>query len=179
MMMDGPNRDAWQNPELVIEELISSPDLTVADLGAGTGYFTSLFSRELSEGKVLSLEPEPALVDWLAKRKEEEGLHNVSIHLIKHSDPGIDSLDDHIDLLFIGYTYFHIDNPVGYFSHKVHPFIDEKTSVVIADAAPEFPAARRKVPEAQVISEMEEAGFRLKSAPPILDRQYLLTFKKA
>lgn len=179
MMMDGPNRDVWQNPDAVIEEVITAPHLTVVDLGAGTGYFTALFSRKLARGKVLSLEPEPNLVDWLVKRKEEESLNNVTIHRISHADPKLNHINEEIDLIFIGYTYFHFEDPVGYFKERIHPFIDKKTHVIIADAAPEFPAARRKVPAGQVIAEMEEAGFLLNSAPPILDRQYLLIFKKA
>jgi len=178
MMMDGPNRDAWQTPDSVLDEIISSPDLTLVDLGAGTGYFTSLFSKELTKGKVISLEPEPALVEWLKKRKDEESLHNVSIRQIGHSDPKLKDLNEEIDLLFIGYTYFHFHDPSSYFREKIHPFISENTPVVIADAAPEFPAPRRKVSSDQVISEMKEAGFKLTNAPQILDRQYVLIFQK-
>ena len=171
------NRGSWQRPDIV-STLITRTDMTVVDLGAGTGYFADLFSPQLPEGKIIALDPESSLTTWMEERKKRDSLDNVSIHKITENDPGLDQLRDEIDLLFIGYTYFHFDDPVTYFRDKVYPFIQDKTVVAIADMAPVQGQARHTVSAQQVIIEMTEAGFRLEEEPTTLYDQYLLIFKK-
>ncbi len=171
------NRESWQMPDIV-NRLITQPDMTVVDLGAGTGYFADLFSKQLPEGKIIALDPEESLISWMEERKKKDSLDNVSIHKITKDDPGLDQLNGEIDLLFIGYTYFHYDEPVKYFRDKIYPFIQEKTVVAIADMAPVPGQPRHTIPAQQVIAEMAEAGFKLDEVPTTLLDQYLLIFKK-
>lgn len=171
------NREGWQRPDIV-SSLITRPDMTVVDLGAGTGYFADLFSKQLPEGKIIALDPEASLTTWMEERKKRDCLDNVSIHQITENDPGLDQLNDEIDLLFVGYTYFHFDDPVTYFRDKVYPHIQDKTVVAIADMAPVQGQARYTVSAKQVIIEMTEAGFELDAEPTTLYDQYLLIFKK-
>jgi predicted methyltransferase len=171
------NRGSWQRPDIV-SSLITRPDMTVVDLGAGTGYFADLFSPQLPEGKIIALDPESSLTTWMEERKKRDSLDNVSIHKITENNPGLDQLSDEIDLLFVGYTYFHFDDPVTYFRDKVHPYIQDKTVVAIADMAPVQGQARHTVSAQQVIVEMTEAGFQLDAEPTTVYDQYLITFKK-
>lgn len=174
------NRASWQMPDIV-NRLITRPDMTVVDLGAGTGYFADLFSKQLPEGKIIALDPEESLISWMEERKKRDSLDNVSIHKITKDDPGLDQLNCEIDLLFIGYTYFHYDEPVKYFRDKIYPFIQEKTVVAIADMAPvsgQEGQGRHTVPAQQVTAEMADAGFKLDEEPTTLFDQYLLIFKK-
>ena len=152
--------------------------MTVVDLGAGTGYFADLFSKQLTEGKIIALDPETSLIVWMEERKKRDSLDNVTIHKITEDDPGLDQLKDEIDLLFVGYTYFHFDQPVKYFREKVYPNVQDITVVAIADMAPVPGQARHTVSVQQVIVEMTEAGFELTDEPTTLYDQYLLIFKK-
>jgi len=172
------NRESWQMPDIV-NRLITRPDMTVVDLGAGTGYFADLFSKQLPEGKIIALDPEESLISWMEERKKRDSLDNVSIRKITKDNPGLDQLNSEIDLLFIGYTYFHYDEPIKYFREKVYPFIQEKTVVAIADMAPVPGQPRHTIPAQQVITEMVEAGFKIDEEPTTLFDQYLLIFKKA
>ena len=171
------NRGSWQRPDIV-SSLIIRPDMTVVDLGAGTGYFADLFSMQLPEGKIIALDPEASLTLWMVERKKRDSLDNVSIHQITEDDPGLDKLNDEIDLLFVGYTYFHFDDPITYFREKVFPYIQDKTVVAIADMAPVQGQPRHTVSAKQVIIEMTEAGFELMDEPTNLYDQYLIIFKK-
>ena len=171
------NRGSWQRPDIV-SRLITKPNMVVVDLGAGTGYFAGLFSKQLPEGKIIALDPETSLITWMEERKKRGSLDNVSVHQITENDPGLDQLSDNIDLLFVGYTYFHFDDPVTYFSEKVFPFIQDKTVVAIADMAPVQGQPRHTVSAQQVIKEMAEAGFELTEEPTTLYDQYLIIFKK-
>ena len=172
------NRGSWQRPDIV-STLIARPDMTVVDLGAGTGYFADLFSPQLPEGKIIALDPESSLTTWMEERKKRDSLNNVSIHKITENDPGLDQLSDEIDLLFVGYTYFHFKDPVTYFRDKVYPYIQDKTVVAIADMAPVQGQPRHTVSAQQVIIEMAEAGFQLDAEPTTIYDQYLLIFKKS
>ena len=172
------NRGSWQRPDIV-STLITRPDMTVVDLGAGTGYFADLFSPQLPEGKIIALDPESSLTTWMEERKKRDSLNNVSIHKITENDPGLDQLSDEIDLLFVGYTYFHFKDPVTYFRDKVYPYIQDKTVVAIADMAPVQGQPRHTVSAQQVIIEMAEAGFQLDAEPTTIYDQYLLIFKKS
>ncbi|MBC8555337.1 MAG: methyltransferase domain-containing protein [Candidatus Brocadiales bacterium] len=171
------NRGSWQRPDIV-SSLITQPDMTVVDLGAGTGYFADLFSKQLPEGKIIALDPEASLTTWMEARKKRDSLGNVTIHQITENDPGLDQLSDEMDLLFVGYTYFHFDDPVKYFRDKVYPYIQDETVVAIADMAPVPGQGRHTVSVQQVIAEMTEAGFNLMDEPTTLYDQYLLIFKK-
>ena len=172
------NRGSWQRPDIV-STLITRTDMTVVDLGAGTGYFADLFSPQLPEGKIIALDPESSLTTWMEERKKRDSLNNVSINKITENDPGLDQLNDEIDLLFVGYTYFHFDDPVTYFRDKVYPYIQDKTIVAIADMAPVQGQPRHTVSAQQVVIEMTEAGFQLDAEPTTIYDQYLLIFKKS
>src|SRR5690349_4862972 len=53
---DDPNRDAWQKPEDVLDALRLAPTAIVADLGAGTGYFSVRLAKRVPQGKVFAVD---------------------------------------------------------------------------------------------------------------------------
>ncbi len=62
-------RDAWQKPDAVIEAIGIKPGMTVADLGAGTGYFSVRLAKAVGgKGRVLAIDVEPKLVDYMKVR---------------------------------------------------------------------------------------------------------------
>src|SRR5512134_3642450 len=68
-VFDDPARDEWQKPRRVIELLAISSGLTIADIGAGTGYFEPHLARAVgTSGKVIAEDAEPAMVQWLEAR---------------------------------------------------------------------------------------------------------------
>src|SRR5881394_4664689 len=76
-VFDDPKRDDWQKPHEVIQALALKPDARVADIGAGTGYFTVRFAHMLPKGKVYAVDVEPDMVRHLAARAKREQLPNV------------------------------------------------------------------------------------------------------
>src|SRR5208337_5014787 len=56
---DNPERDAWQKPEEVVEALGLTPAMSVADIGAGTGYFSVRIAKRVAQGKVFAADIEP------------------------------------------------------------------------------------------------------------------------
>src|SRR5689334_23764588 len=76
-VFDDPARDAWQKPHEVIQALALKPGASVADIGAGTGYFSARLAKMLPQGKVYAVDVEPDMVRYLAERAKRDGLANV------------------------------------------------------------------------------------------------------
>src|SRR5688572_13035918 len=69
-----PERDRWQHPEEIVAALDLTPGATVADIGAGTGYMVAHLSKAVGEnGKVIAVDVEPAMIEYLARRRGELG----------------------------------------------------------------------------------------------------------
>src|SRR5262249_18819738 len=112
-MFDDPSRDAWQKPAEVVAALGLRPGMTVADLGAGTGYF----SRHLSaaggpEGAVLAADTEPNMVAHLRERAEAERTPNVVPILASADNPRLPA--HATDLVLVVDTFHHIDDRLTY-----------------------------------------------------------------
>ncbi|HYY61580.1 MAG TPA: class I SAM-dependent methyltransferase, partial [Burkholderiales bacterium] len=78
-IFDDPRRDAWQKPHEVIQTLALKPDAVVADIGAGTGYFTVRLARMLPKAKVYAADIEADMVKHLGERARREKLANVRV----------------------------------------------------------------------------------------------------
>src|ERR1700731_3385703 len=75
---DDPARDAWQMPDRVIAALNLKRGQVVADIGAGTGYFSVRLAKSEAGPKVYAVDIEPSMVSYLRERAAKEGLNNVT-----------------------------------------------------------------------------------------------------
>ena len=74
---DDPARDSWQKPDMVIAALNLKPNQVVADVGAGTGYFTVRLAKLEVAPKVYASDIEPSMVTYLKECATKEGLKNI------------------------------------------------------------------------------------------------------
>lgn len=95
---DDPARDAWQMPDQVIAALNLKQGQSVADIGAGTGYFTVRLAKSNASPKVYAVDIEPSLVKYLRKRAAKEGLANVVVVQASPEDP---HLPEPVDLVLV------------------------------------------------------------------------------
>lgn len=86
-VFDDPERDAWQKPDAVVAALSLNPASVVADLGAGTGYFSIRIARKVPEGKVFAVDIEPKMVAHVEERARHESLTNVAGIVATPNDP--------------------------------------------------------------------------------------------
>lgn len=107
---DDPARDVWQMPDRVIAALGLKPGQSVADLGAGTGYFSVRLARTPAAPKVFAVDIEQSMVDYVQARAKREGLANV---VGVKADAGRSNLPEAVDVVLIVDTYHHIPNRVG------------------------------------------------------------------
>lgn len=172
---DDPKRDAWQKPDEVIRALGLKPGDRIADLGAGTGYFTVRLARAVPDGRVYGVDIEPDMVRHLSERAAKSGLPNVTGVLATPDDP---RLPEPVHLVLVVDTYHHLEERPRYFA-KLRDQLLPGGKVAIIDfrrGAPLGPPDAHKVPAEQVIQELQSAGYTLSVEHELLPHQHFLVF---
>jgi ubiquinone/menaquinone biosynthesis C-methylase UbiE len=180
-VFDDPGRNTWQKPDEIIGAMKIRPGMMVADLGAGTGYFTAYLSRAVGpQGTVLAIDPEPEMIKFLGQRAHKDGLHNVLPVLGMYEDPFLPP--GRVDRVLIVDTYHHIDDRLDYFG-RMRADMAPGGKVVVVDfhkrPLPVGPPPEHKLERETVVDEMERAGWRLDGEIRSLPYQYVLIFAPA
>ncbi len=178
--MERPERDAWQKPDEVVKALELKNGDVVADIGAGTGYFTRRFARAVApDGKVYAVDIAADILGYLKERADKENLHNLVTLVSREDDPMLPA--NAVNLAFFCDTTHHIANRVSFY-RKLGPALKEHGRVAVIDYPPDSPQhphnPEELVPRSQVISEAQEAGFKFVKDFQFLPRHYFLLFEK-
>ena len=172
---DDPARDAWQMPNRVIEALQLKPGMKVADIGAGTGYFSMRLARAPGVS-VFAVDIEPKMVDYLTQRAHKEKLTNVTPVRAGATGP---NLPEPVDVVLVVDTYHHLPNRPAYF-RELRKSLKPGGRIAIVDFrkdAPEGPPAHFRFTPQQIQDEMKDAGYALQSTHDFLPRQHFLIFR--
>jgi len=173
---DDPARDVWQKPIEVLDALRLEPTARVADLGAGTGYFSAQIAKRIPEGRLFAVDIEPDMLRYLQERAHREHLHVLVPILASAETP---NLPEPVDLVLVVDTYHHIDNRVGYFA-KLRGSLRSNGQLAIVDFkvdAPEGPPVEHRISPEQLTAELNAAGYSLVKTHQFLPRQYFLVFQ--
>ncbi|MBL9101955.1 MAG: class I SAM-dependent methyltransferase [Myxococcales bacterium] len=178
---DSPERDAWQRPDAVLAALALRPDMTVADIGAGTGYFTVRLARAAPRGRVLAVDLEPDMVRYLGERAAREGLTNVTAIQGEATDP---KLGEPVDVALVVDTYHHISDPTRFFARVRDALRPGGTLAIVdfkkdaPDDAPGPPAAMRIADEI-VAAHLAKLGFHhVRTDRDALPYQYIVLLRR-
>lgn len=177
-VFDDPQRDAWQKPHDVIQALALDPDAVVADVGAGTGYFSVRLANMLPEGRVYAVDLEPDMVKYLAERAKREKRDNMIAVAAAPDDP---RLPEKADLVLLVDVYHHVGDRERYF-RRLRGALKPGARVAIIDFrmdAAEGPPRAARVPPARVVAELKKAGYTLAQEHRFLPQQYFLVFRPA
>jgi SAM-dependent methyltransferase len=111
-VFDSPGRDQRLQINRVMDILEIGPGKTVADIGAGSGWFTVCAARRVTEtGSVYAVDINPEATRYIDSRAQKEGLHNVKTVLSKSDDPQLPA--NKIDSVLLLKTYHEVDRPVA------------------------------------------------------------------
>jgi cyclopropane fatty-acyl-phospholipid synthase-like methyltransferase len=172
---DDPARDQWQMPERVIAALNLKPGMSVADIGAGTGYFTVRLAK-VAGVSVFAADIEPKMVAYLKNRATTEKLSNVTAVLAGASSP---NLPQPVDVALVVDTYHHLPNRPAYF-RDLRKSLKAGGRVAIVDFrkdAPEGPPEHFRFTPEQIEAEMKEAGYQVDASHDFLPRQHFMIFR--
>lgn len=178
--LEDPSRDAWQQPEAVVESLAIRQGEEVADLGAGSGYFTVRLARAVGPaGKVYAIDIDPKLLEHINRRAEEDKLENIETILASPDDPKLGSSS--VDLILICDVLHHIPHRDKYYP-LLYRALRPGGRLVNIDfhkrELPFGPPVEMKIDKKVVIKEVEAAGFRLEKEFDFLKYQYFLVFER-
>ena len=89
-MLEAPDRDAWQKPDQIMDALNIADGSRVADIGAGSGWFTiHLAQRVGPKGVVYAQDVQPQMLEAIRRRVQREGMRNVDVRLGTGSSPNL------------------------------------------------------------------------------------------
>jgi SAM-dependent methyltransferase len=177
---DDPARDGWQKPGDVIALMKVEPGQTAADIGAGTGYFLRHLSAAVGEkGRVLGLDIEPSMVEYMKRRAGREGLKNVEARVIPGDDPSLPA--GGVDRVLIVNTWHHIPAREAYVK-KLAAGLAPGGAVFVVDftkASPEGPPAEHRLPPGKVAAELRAGGLATEVLEDKLPRQYVVIGRRS
>ena len=169
----------WQEIEEIMDRLHLKAGDIVADIGAGSGYFTVPLATQVGEkGLVFAEEIQIEMINYISKKTEK--MKNVRAIFGKPEDPSL--LDNFFNLVFLANTYHELEKPF-LMLENIKKDLRHSGRLAIIDwdptkHSPFGPPVEVKVPEAAVIMEVERAGFELAEKHNFMPYHYFLVFKK-
>ncbi len=177
--LERPERARWQKPDDVVAALRLTGTETLADVGAGSGYFTFRFARALPKGKVVATDIDPEMVRHVHHKVMSEGIANVQAVLADPTDPTVDAA---ADVVFLCDVFHHVQGReawLGRLSSEMKPGARLVVIEFREGKLPEGPPEAAKIPRAKLTAMLRDAGFVLKSEnTELLPYQILLDLEK-
>lgn len=177
-MLEDPARDAYQKPHEVVMSLGIKEGETIADIGAGSGYFAFRFAHHVGEsGRVYAVDINPDMILYMNRRMRDLQVKNVVTVLSAPDDPLLMSRS--IDRFFICETWHHIQDQTQYLA-LMKKMLKPGGQVIMIDFQkkdlPVGPPNEMKIAREDVIKQMQANGFRLAKENTFLQYHYFLIF---
>lgn len=150
-------RDSKNEANVVMDLARIEPGMSVADIGAGEGYYTvRLAARVGAKGRVLAEDINPAANERLGTRVMRERLENVSIKLGTEDDPSLPPAS--FDRIFMVHMYHEVSEPYA-FLWRLRPALRPGGKVIVVDV--DRPTDAHGIPPPLLFCELSAVGFRL------------------
>jgi SAM-dependent methyltransferase len=177
--LERPTREQEERTDLFIERLPVEPDDVVADIGAGTGYFSFPIAERVPEGRVLAVDIQPEMLAIIAQRQRDLGLGNVEPVLGTITDPGLPA--EQVDLIFIVDAYHEFSHPRE-MARAMFEALEPGGTLVLLEYRAEDPSVPikqlHKMSEEQARLELGSVGFEWVRTEDFLPQQHFLVFEK-
>lgn len=174
---EDPERVTWQKPDAVVAMMKIANGDTIADIGAGTGYFTRRFAKAAApKGVAMGYDIQPGMVVYMKKDAAKLKLANYRAELIDAQKPRLPG--NYFSVIFICNTYHHISDRVPYIT-LLKKALKKNGRFVIVDYqkhSKHGPPAKIKLARQEVIDEFVKGGYRLLREEDFLPEQYYLEF---
>jgi predicted methyltransferase len=179
-LLDAPDRDLWQRPDQIMDALGVADGSVVADIGAGSGWFTIRLARRVGpQGLVYAEDVQTEMINAISRRVGREGLNNVRPQLGSKNDPGLPPRS--LDAALMVDAYHEIENRVAVLSSLARALKPQGRLGVVdfrLDGTGPGPSIEERVSPDVVVKDATEAGLRLIRQEPFLPFQYFLIFGK-
>jgi ubiquinone/menaquinone biosynthesis C-methylase UbiE len=177
--LERAEREEEEAPSKAIEALELKPGMVVADIGAGSGYYTSRMAKKVApSGRVLATDIQPGMIELLERRIKAEGLTNVTTILGAMDDPRLQP--GSIDLAIMVDVYHELQQP-QLFLQRLKPAFKPGGRLVLLEFRKEDPKIPilevHKMSVAEVRAELEAEGYAIERVIDILPWQHIIVLR--
>jgi predicted methyltransferase len=174
-----PDRDKWAMPARVIEVLKIQPGMDVADIGAGSGYFTRRLATAASAGTTYAVDVDADFKSYIEDHRAQWQTPNIVTRLAVYEHPLLPV--GSVDLVFISNTYSFLQDRHGYFTAVLKALRPGGRLAVIdwrveaeCPRALGCPKPNERVPKSVAIEELTQVGFTVLEEHEFLEYQYFM-----
>jgi SAM-dependent methyltransferase len=178
--LERSDRETTEQPEKVLDSLHIAEGSTVADIGAGTGYFSLRLAKRVGpQGRVLATEIQPQMLAFLKDNMRVAGVKNIDLVLCTPTDTKLP--EDALDLALMVDVYHELAYPEETIK-QIRKALKSDGRLVLVEYRGEDPNVPikpdHKTTLAQVRAEIEPLGFHLKDVHEFLVHQRVIVFTK-
>ena len=177
--LERSSRPKEENTDLIVESMKLKPNMVVADIGAGTGYYTFRIAKLVPEGKVFAVEIQDELIDMLNKKKKETGSNHLEV--VRGDTMSVNLPENSVDLAFLVDVYHELSWPREII-HSIGKSLKPGGKILLVEYRGEDPAVRikplHKTTVEQLTREMKANGFIIDDQIEVLPIQHFLMFRK-
>lgn len=177
--LERPSRTVEEQPDQVITALALNPTDTIADIGAGTGYFSFRLSPQVPQGKVLAVDIQPEMLDIITFLKQENHIDNVEPVLGSPTEPHLPP--ETVDVALMVDAYHEFDHPKEMMEGIVRSLKPGGRVVLVEYRGenPLIPIKRlHKMTQKQARQEMQAVGLVWQDTREVLPQQHIMIFEK-
>ena len=179
-LLEAPDRDLWQRPDQIMDAMGIADASMVADIGAGSGWFTIRLARRVGpRGLVYAEDVQPEMINAITRRVQREGLTNVRAVRGQNSDPRLPP--GSLDAVLVVDAYHEVEDRVTMLTNLARALKPQGRIGVVdfkLDGTGPGPAPDERVSPDVVVKDAAKAGLRLVRQEPFLQYQYFLIFGK-
>ena len=177
--LERPEREDEEAPSKALDALELKPGMVVADIGAGSGYYSSRMAKRVgASGRVYATDIQQGMIDLLDRRIRSEGLSNVTTVLGGMDDPKLPA--NSIDLAIMVDVYHELQQP-QIFLQRLKPAFKPGGRLVLLEFRKEDPKVPilevHKMSVAEVKQELEAEGFVLDQVIDVLPWQHIIVLR--
>lgn len=177
--LERPTREREERTDKLISNLPLAPDSVVADIGAGTGYFSFPIAERVPDGKVLAVDIQQEMLDMIESRMARGRVGNIETVLGSESDPGL--APGSVDLILLVDAYHEFSWPLE-MGRAMAKALRPGGRLVLIEYRAEDPSVPikplHKMSVAQARKEMKALGLELEKNRRFLPQQHFMVFRR-
>ena len=181
-MFEGDGRAIYANRHAILDVLELQPGHDVADVGAGTGFFTRMMAEEVGpDGNVYAVDISEEFLEHISETADDAGLTNIELVLCDQRSTKLPP--NSVDAVFICDTYHHFEFPADTLA-SIHEALRDKGKLVVVDfervkgVTTPFSIEHVRAGKGTFTDEIKDAGFDYVREADIMEDQYVLVFTK-
>ena len=177
--LERTEREMEEAPSKAIAAIDLAPNAVLADIGAGSGYYSFRLSEKVPQGKIVAVDIQPEMLDFLRKKSAELGITNVEPHLGTIEDVKLPAAS--LDAALMVDSYHEFSHPREMLA-SLHHALKPGGRIFLLEFRGEDPKVPikplHKMTDAQARLELESAGFRFVSNLRPLPWQHFMIFER-